>query len=83
MARININRNTTAAATPKSKFTAPTPGLEDVQFTHGDIKLAAEFRIIRGKLSRHIDSKDKGDMGSKLVDDVAYPTIVKPVKPIQ
>ena len=63
MARINRNKNTVGAATPKIKLTAPTPGLEDVHFTHGNRKAAAEFGIVRSKLSRRIDSKEKGAMG--------------------
>ena len=82
-ARINRNRNTTSAATPKSKFTAPTSGLEDLYFTYGNSKLAAEFGIVRSKLARQIGSKDKGAMGSKATEEIANPAIVKPVKPIQ
>ena len=65
MSRRNSNSNTAAAATPISKFTAPTPGLEYVHFTHGNNKAAEEFGIIRIKLFRHIGSKYKGVMGSK------------------
>ena len=83
MARRNSNRNSAAAATPKSKFTAPTPGLEDVHFTHRNSKLAAEFVIIRIKLARHIVSKDKDAMGSKALKDMAQTKIVKPIEPIQ
>ena len=83
MARRNSNRNTAAAATPKSKFTAPTSGLEDVHFTHGNRKSAAEFGIVGSKLVRHIVSKDKVAMGSKEMEDMAHPTIVEPVEPIR
>ena len=83
MARINRNRNTAAAATPKSKFTAPTPGFEDVHFTHRNSIAAAEFGIVRRKLARHIGSKVKGAMGSKAMEEMAHPKIVKPVKPIR
>ena len=82
MARRNRNRNTADAATPKRKFTAPTPGLEDVNFTHRNSKVAEEFDIVRSKLSRHIGSKYKGGMESKDIEYMGYPTIVKPVKPI-
>ena len=41
MARRDRNRDTAATAKPKSKFSAPTLGLEDVYFTHGNIKVAA------------------------------------------
>ena len=50
MARRNRNRNTAVAATPKIRLTTPTPGLEDVNFTHGNSKAPAEFGIIRSKL---------------------------------
>ena len=83
MAMRNRNRNTTAMATHKSKFMALTPGIEVVHFTHKNSKAAAEIGIVRRKLARHIDSKDKGDVGSKAMEDTAHPTIVEPVKPIQ
>ena len=67
MFRRNRNRNTTAASTSKSRFTAPTPGLEDMHFTHGNGKAAVEFGIVNSKLSRHIGIKEKGDMGSKVM----------------
>ena len=68
MTRRNRNRNTVAAATPKSKSTAPTPGLEDVNFNHGNSKAATEFGIVGRKLSRHIGSKNKGDMVYKAME---------------
>ena len=83
MSTRNTNRKTADAATPKSIFMASTPGLEDVHFTHGNSKAAAEFRIVRSKLSRHIGSKDKGDMVSKAMEEMAHNTIVKPVEPKQ
>ena len=83
MDRRNRNRNTAAAATPKSMFTAPTLWIEYVHFTHGNIKAAAEFGIIRSKLARHIGSKDKSDIGSKVMEKMSHPTIFKPSKPIQ
>ena len=41
MDRRNSNNNTAAAALLKSKLTAPTQGIEDVNFTHGNIKAVA------------------------------------------
>ena len=73
----NRNRNTAAAATPKSKFTAPTPGLEDVHFTHRNSNAETEFGIVSSKLTRHTGSKDKGAMGSKALEEMSHPTIVK------
>ena len=83
MARINRNRNTAAAATPKSKSMETTPELEFVHFTHRNSKAAAEFGIVRSKLARHIGSKDKGAMISKVMEEMSHPTIIEPVKPIQ
>ena len=74
MDRINRNRNTVAIETPKSKFNAPTPGLEDVHFIHNNGKTSAGFGIVRSKLSRNIGSKDKSDMGSKPIEDMLHPT---------
>ena len=65
MTRRNRNRNTAAAATPQRKFAAPTPGIEDVNFTHGNRKATVEFGIVRSKFARHIGIKDKGVMGYK------------------
>ena len=65
MARRNRNRNTAAAATPKSNFTAPAPGLEDVHFTHRNSKAAAVFGVVRKKFALPIGSKDKGYIGYK------------------
>ena len=83
MVRRKSYRNTADMATPKSKFTAPTPGLEDVHFTHRNIKAAVVFGIVRSKLSIHIGSKYKGDMGSKAMEYMEHPKIVEPVKPIR
>ena len=63
MARRKRNRITAAAETNKSKFMAPTLGIEGVYFTHMNRKAVAEFGIIRSKLSRRICSKDKGAIG--------------------
>ena len=41
------------AATPK-KFTAPTPGLEDVSFTLGTVKDAAKFEDTASQLARYV-----------------------------
>ena len=79
----NRNRNTAAAATPKSKFTAPTPWIEYVHLTHGNIKAAAEFGTVRRKFSIHIISKYKCVMGSNMMEEMAHPTTVKPVEPIR
>ena len=82
MCRRNRNRYTAAAEMPKSKFTATTPSLEDVNFTHKNSKAAEEFGIVRSKISRHTGSKYKGAMGSKDMEEMAHPTIIEPVEPI-
>ena len=83
MTRRNRSINTAAVATPTSNFTPPTPELEYVQFNHRNIKAAAEFGIVRRKLATHKRSKDKCDLWSKVMEDMAYPTIIEPVEPIQ
>ena len=71
-----------ATAIPKIKFKSTTPGIEDVYFTHGNSTAAAEFGIFRRKLARHTVSKDKGVMGSKVMDNMAHPKIVEPIETI-
>ena len=53
-----------------------------MKFTHGNSKAAAEFGITKSKFARPIGSKDKGDMGSKAIEEMAHPKSVKPVEPI-
>ena len=72
MPRRNRNRNTMAAVTPKCKFMTTKPGLEDVQFTHGNSKAAAEFGIARKKLAKHICIKYKGGVGSKAMEEMVH-----------
>ena len=69
--------NTTASVTSKSKFMAPTPWLEDVHFSHRNRNAETEFGIVSSKLTRHTGSKDKGAMGSKALEEMSHPTIVK------
>ena len=54
-----------------------------MHFTRGNIKAAAEFGIVRSKVSGYIGSKDKGAMGSNATEDMSHPIIVKSVKIIQ
>ena len=44
------------AASPR-KFTAPTPGLEDVIFTWGTAKDAARFEETVNSLARHVGTQ--------------------------
>ena len=64
----------------RSKYTAPTPGLEDMYFTHGSNTVAAEFVVTRSRIARYIVSKDKGYLGSKAMDEMKIPTLKEPTK---
>ena len=64
----------------RSKYTAPTPGLEDMYFTHGSNTVAAEFVVTRSRIARYIVSKDKGYLGSKAMDEMKLPTLKEPNK---
>ena len=70
---------------PKSdaKFKAPTPGLEDVHFTHGTSMAAAEFLQIQSKLSRYVGSKAKGAMGAKAIMGLKNQNLAEPIRPIR
>ena len=66
-----------------AKFKAPTPGLEDVHFTHGTIMAAAEFSKVQSRLSRYMGSKAKGGMGAKAIMSLKNPNLAEPIRPYQ
>ena len=65
----------------KSDYTAPTPGLEYVYFTHGPNTTVPEFGVTQSRLARKIGSKDKGSLGSKAMEERKLPTLIDPTKP--
>ena len=81
----NRFRPTGRQSAPKSdaKFKAPTPGLEDVHFTHGTSMAAAEFSQVQSKLSRYVGSKVKGAMGAKAIMSLTNPHLAEPFEPIR
>ena len=72
------------AATPK-KFTAPTPGLEDVFFTWGTAKDAAKFEDTVSQLARHVGTQSwrLSSVASKAMSAIAAPVITEPARPSQ
>ena len=70
MAKIKMKRvkpDAAAVSLTRSKYTAPTPGLEYVYFIYGLNNAAGGFGVTRIRLARYIGRKDKGSLGSKLM----------------
>ena len=63
-----VTPDAAAVSSTRSECTAPTPGLEDVYFTHGSNTASEGFGMIRSRLARYIGSKDKGSMGLKAME---------------
>ena len=72
------------AASPR-KFTAPTPGLEDVIFTWGTAKDAPRFEETVSSLVRHIGTQGwkHSSVVSKAMSRLALPVIVAPDRPVR
>ena len=80
-ARRTRQRNTagsggSSAATPK-KFTAPTPGFEDVIFTWGTVKDAARFEETVSHLARFVGTQSwkLSSVASKAMSALTAPVI--------
>ena len=72
-----------SALKSEAKFKAPTPGLEDVHFTHGTRMAAAEFSQVQSKLSRYVGSKAKVAMGANAIMSLKNPNLAEPIRPIR
>ena len=70
-----------AMSSTRSDYMAPTPGLEDVYFTHGYNAAAEEFGVTQSRLVRYIGSKEKGSLGSKEMEEMKIPNLAEPTKP--
>ena len=73
----------TPTPTAKKKFTAPTPGYEDVYFTSGSTKDAAQFQDTVNKLSRCVGTQSwkKASVLSKAMGDLIAPIFTSPTRP--
>ena len=73
----------TPTPTAKKKFTAPTPGYEDVYFTSGSTKDAAQFQDTVNKLSRCVGTQSwkKASVLSKAMGDLIAPVFTSPTRP--
>ena len=77
----NARRNgTETGATAPRKFTAPTPGLEDVYFTWGTAKDAAKFEDTVSALARYVGTKGwtRSSEASKAMSAIKTPVITAP-----
>ena len=63
-----VKPDAAAVSSTRREYTAPTPGLEDLYFTHGSNTVAAEFGVTRRMLTRYIGSKDKGSLSLKAME---------------
>ena len=72
------------AATPK-KFTAPTPGLEDVIFSWGTAKDAAKFEDTVSRLARYVRTQLWKHLfiALKAMSTIKAPTIDAPDCPVR
>ena len=73
----------TPTSPTKKKFTAPTPGYEDVYFTSGPTKDAAQFQGTVNKLSRCVGTQcwKKASVLSKAMGDLVAPVYTGPTRP--
>ena len=68
------------AAASTKKFTAPTPGLEDMFFSWGTPKDAAKFKETVSALARHVGTQPwkYSSLASKAMSSLLEPMIVEP-----
>ena len=67
------------------KFTAPTPGLEDVFFTWGTAKDAAKFEDMVSQLANYVGTRNwtKSSVASKAMSAIEAPVIAGPDRPVR
>ena len=75
----------TSITQAKKKFTAPTPGYEDVYFTLGSTKDAAQFQETVNKLSRCVGTQSwkKASVLSKAMCNLVAPIYTAPTRPVR
>ena len=81
MKKKRVKPDAAAVSSTRSEYTASTPGLEDLYFTHGLNTMAAEFGVTRSRLAIYIGSKEKGSLGSKAMEEMKIPTLAELTKP--
>ena len=72
-----------SATDPGAKFTAPTPGLENVIFTKGTTRDAARYADTVIQLERYVGTKtwSQSTVGTKAMIELVAPVSVGPVCP--
>ena len=81
--RRRAQRSGDGSAPAKSKFTAPTPGLEDVIFAHGTVWDAAVFEEVVKKITRYLGTQPWKEVSVliRAIEQLEEPAIPKPDEP--
>ena len=77
--------STPGATTSKTKYKAPTSGLEEVVFTWGTARDAAKYEEVKSKLSHHVGVQNWkfATETSKAMAGLEEPVFTKPVRPVR
>ena len=75
----------TGATTTKTKYKAPTSGLEEVVFTRGTARDAVKYEEVKSELSHHVgvQSWKFATETSKAMAGLEQPVFIKPVRPVK
>ena len=74
-----------ATTTSKTKYKAPTSGLEEVVFTWGTARDAAKYEEVKSELSHHVgvQSWKHATETSKAMAGLEKPGFTKPIRPVR
>jgi hypothetical protein len=74
-----------ATTTSKTKYKAPTSGLEEVVFTWGTARDAAKFEEVKSELSHHVgvQSWKYATEISKAMAELEEPAFIRPTRPVR
>ena len=77
--------STPGATTSKTKYKAPTSGLEEVVFTWGTARDAAKYEEVKSELSHHVGVQNWkfATETSKAMAGLEEPVFTKPVRPVR
>ena len=67
------------------KFTAPTPGLEDVYFTWGTVSDAVRYNEVVDKLKEYaaLHFRNQATVAAKAMEDLRAPVFTKMERPVR
>ena len=80
-----FNPSATGATTTKTKYKAPTSGLEEVVFTWGTARDAAKYEEVKSELSHHVGVQNWKFVTktTKAMAGLAEPGFTKPDRPVR